>query len=299
MHFTKKPSTLVAILLLGASSAVAQGWESGPCTYHDYEGDKARLGESYDSSPGWCGTRYSSLNVGRVTAVSTMNPSLCNKCLEIQSADGDGPSTYVLAIDQKGAPGLDVARSSFASTFPHDNPLDPQTCRWRVVEDSYCSGVCFGVKEECSPGVRNDLPAYLLPKVESGKGYSPPAANPAPAPAPRPTTTTTQAPKPTTAPPQSPQNAPAPAPKNPSQSTATTTITHSSPSSSPSSSSPSSPTTTATAQPEAKVQAAGAESKPTPSPQATALYNKESAGWKVGPSLSLFVTISAIVVTLI
>ena len=46
--FASKGSIALAVLL-GATSVAAQ-WESGPCTYHDYEGDKALLGFAYDSS---------------------------------------------------------------------------------------------------------------------------------------------------------------------------------------------------------------------------------------------------------
>ncbi|KAJ3038337.1 hypothetical protein HDV00_000758 [Rhizophlyctis rosea] len=37
-------------------------------------------------------------------------------------------------------------------------------------DDSYCSGVCFGSPGECTPGLRNNLPAYLLPSVGSSDG---------------------------------------------------------------------------------------------------------------------------------
>ncbi|KAJ3289354.1 hypothetical protein HK104_007522 [Borealophlyctis nickersoniae] len=169
MHSNKSTSTLSLLLFLVLAGLVAdttaQAWSNGVrCTYHDYEGDKSRLGTSYDDSPGWCGYRYSVLDVSRITAVSGMDVALCGKCLEISGANG-GPSTYVMAVDQKGDPGLDVARTSFAKTFPGSNPLDPQSCRYRVVSDDYCAGICNGA--ECKPGVRNYLPAYLLPAAGS------------------------------------------------------------------------------------------------------------------------------------
>ncbi|KAJ2992211.1 hypothetical protein HDV02_003197 [Globomyces sp. JEL0801] len=110
------------------------------------------------------GTRYSKLNIARITAVHGLQAGLCNQCLEMMNANG-GPSVYVLAVDQKGDPGLDVAISSFSAAFPGANPLDPQTCKWRVVDPSKCGKICYGSKEECTPGVRNSLPAYLLPPL--------------------------------------------------------------------------------------------------------------------------------------
>jgi hypothetical protein len=111
------------------------------------------------------------LNIARITAVNGLNtPSNCNQCLEIS---GDGRSNqqpvYVLAVDQKGDPGLDIARSSYQKLFPDKNWLDPQICNWRVVDSSYCAGICVGTPEECNQGSRNLLPAYLLPKMTSAK----------------------------------------------------------------------------------------------------------------------------------
>ncbi|KAJ3278737.1 hypothetical protein HK104_002067 [Borealophlyctis nickersoniae] len=190
MHATYTLSTLSLALVAGlarTSVAAPAGWTEVPCTYHDYEGDKANLGAAYDNSPGWCGIRYSALNAARITAIDTMHESLCGKCLEIASSSGSGPSQYVLAIDQKGAPGLDVARTSFAAAFPGSNPLDPQSCMYRIVADEMCAGVCFGSAQECTPGVRNLLPAYLLPPVGSGSGGQQPQQPQ------QPTTTTTNA----------------------------------------------------------------------------------------------------------
>ena len=111
------------------------------------------------------------LNIARITAVNGLNtPSNCNQCLEII---GDGSSNqqpvYVLAVDQKGDPGLDIARSSYQKIFPDKNWLDPQICNWRVVDSSYCTGICVGTPEECNLGSRNLLPAYLLPKMTFAK----------------------------------------------------------------------------------------------------------------------------------
>ncbi|KAJ3066956.1 hypothetical protein HK102_007522, partial [Quaeritorhiza haematococci] len=82
-------------------------------------------------APGFCGHRYSKLNAARITAVNGLTPNMCNQCLEVSSASGNGPVQYILAIDKKVGEGLDVARTSFAAMFPGSNPLDPQTCRWR------------------------------------------------------------------------------------------------------------------------------------------------------------------------
>lgn len=137
---------------------------TGPCTYHDYEGDRQRLGLAYDTSPGWCGIRYSVLNVARITAVHGLGTGMCNQCLEMQGIQG-GPKVYVLAVDQKGGAGLDVAPSSFQAAFPGANILDPQTCSWRIVAPELCGTICYGSVEECTPGVRNLLPATLLPSI--------------------------------------------------------------------------------------------------------------------------------------
>jgi hypothetical protein len=149
-------------------------------TYHDYEGDRARLGRAYDNSPGWCGIRYSVLNVARITAINGMNAGLCNQCLEVQNVNG-GPVVYVLAVDWKADPGLDIARSSYAALTPGANPLDPQQVRYRVVDPSHCAGICQGTADECTPGRRNLLPAYLLPPgpfvaaTFGGSGGGPPS----------------------------------------------------------------------------------------------------------------------------
>jgi hypothetical protein len=154
-------------------------------TYHDYEGDRATLGRAYDNSPGWCGIRYSVLNVARITAVNGLGESMCNQCLEVQNANG-GPIVYVLAVDQKQGPGLDIARSSYAALTPAANPLDPQQVRYRVVDHSNCAGICQGTADECTPGRRNLLPANLLPPgpfVGASLGGSPrPAERSTPAP---------------------------------------------------------------------------------------------------------------------
>ncbi|OAJ37979.1 hypothetical protein BDEG_21947 [Batrachochytrium dendrobatidis JEL423] len=168
-------------------SAQSDGWSTGPCTYHPYEEDLARLGATaYDNAPGWCGIRYSALNIQRIVAVNGLGSSMCAQCLEFRNAAG-GPSMFVLAVDQKGAPGLDVSHTSFQNAFPGANALDPQTCSWRITSQSYCSGTCFGSPEECTPGQRNLLPAYLLPPVgSSGKPHPTPTPNSEPEPTPKP-----------------------------------------------------------------------------------------------------------------
>lgn len=157
---------LALLLTTTLHTVMAQSW-TARCTYHDYEGDQARYGiQAYDDSPGWCGIRYSSLNLARVTAAHTITPQLCGKCLAVQSASSSSaPVHYLLMIDQKGDPGLDIAKTSFQALFPNNNPLDPETCNFAVVDDKFCSGICFGSTDECTPGVRNSLPAYLLPPV--------------------------------------------------------------------------------------------------------------------------------------
>ncbi|KAI8898152.1 hypothetical protein BC833DRAFT_590977 [Globomyces pollinis-pini] len=137
-------------------------WITGQCTFHNYEGDMKSLGKQYDNTPGWCGIRYSKLNVARITAVHGLQANMCNQCLEMVNSKG-GPSVFVLAVDQKGDPGLDVAKSSFMATFPGANPLDPQSCKWRVVDPTKCGTICYGSKDECTPGKRNILPIQSLP----------------------------------------------------------------------------------------------------------------------------------------
>nr|KAJ3412749.1 hypothetical protein HK105_002264 [Polyrhizophydium stewartii] len=178
MRWTRAAGALVSAAL-AAAVAAQSSWQNGPCTYHPYEEDMARLGSAYDNSPAWCGFRYSALNVARIVSVNGMGDSQCGQCLEFRNAAG-GPSVFVLAVDQKGAAGLDISRSSFSAAFPGQNPLDPQTCAWRIVDPSNCVGICSGL--ECAtPGRRNMLPASLLPPVNGpparGAGVAaPPAA---------------------------------------------------------------------------------------------------------------------------
>jgi hypothetical protein len=141
------------------STIIAQGVRT---TYHPYEEDRQALGAAYDNSPGWCGIRYSVLNVARITAVHGMNENLCGRCLAVQNVNG-GPVVHVLAVDWKGDPGLDMARSSYQALNPGTNPLDPSVASYRIVDQSLCSGICQGGPEECTPGRRNLLPASLLP----------------------------------------------------------------------------------------------------------------------------------------
>ena len=141
---------------------------SGRCTFHPYEEDFARLGQDLDNSPGWCGIRYSVLNLARIVAVNGLEAKNCVQCLEVSSASG-GPKTFILAVDKKSDPGLDVAKSSYEAMFPGKNPLDPQLCQWKVVSYQKCGGICVAGEEECSTGKRNLLPAYLLPKYPSAQ----------------------------------------------------------------------------------------------------------------------------------
>ncbi|KAJ3304468.1 hypothetical protein HDV03_002812 [Kappamyces sp. JEL0829] len=138
-----------------------------PCTMNAYEQTfQAALSSDgmalLDSSAPWCGQRYSVLNNARIVSVSGMSSDLCNQCIEIVGA---GSSVYAWAVDQREAHGLDIAESSYQALFPNSNLLDPQTCQWRVVSPSYCGTICYGSAEECTPGVKNLLPASLLPSV--------------------------------------------------------------------------------------------------------------------------------------
>ncbi|KAJ3252414.1 hypothetical protein HK103_001581 [Boothiomyces macroporosus] len=152
---------------------IAAQWSTGLCTFHDYEGDYNRFGKALDNNPGWCGIRYSVLNVARITAMHGISASSCNQCLEFSAADGSGPSVYVLVVDQKGAEGLDVAQSSFAAAFPGKNSLDPETCRWRIVDPSKCGKICYADDPECNVGERNILaPAQLPPANQAPIGLN-------------------------------------------------------------------------------------------------------------------------------
>ncbi|KAI8926381.1 hypothetical protein BC831DRAFT_228438 [Entophlyctis helioformis] len=77
-------TTIVAaatLALAALPSVSAQNWQTGRCTYHPYEEDKARLGASYDNSPGWCGIRYSALNAARIVAVNGLGTGMCAQCI--------------------------------------------------------------------------------------------------------------------------------------------------------------------------------------------------------------------------
>lgn len=141
---------------------------TGRCTYHDYEGGMMKLGpEAYDNAPGWCGIRYSSLDLTRVMAINGINEGGCNKCYQVSSPYS---SLYILAIDYKADPGLDISKSGFQALFPNDDPLNPQVCDWQEVDFSFCADICNGVKEECSLGVRNLLPASILKTYSNDNG---------------------------------------------------------------------------------------------------------------------------------
>ena len=141
--------------------------ENTVATYHDYESALSIDPRALDNNGPFCGHRYSILNIARIAAVNLMNPALCNQCIEVQGLGPDaGPSVYMLAVDKKGASGLDIAGSSFQALFPSANILDPQRANWRVVDASLCGKICFGTTEECTIGYQNNLPGYLLPAMD-------------------------------------------------------------------------------------------------------------------------------------
>ena len=148
-----------AVFLIALAAAQGMSGSSARCTYHDYESYEPVA--SFENSPAWCGIRYSQLNLARITAVNGLGGDGCAKCLRVSGPAG---SLYVLAVDTKADPGLDIARSSFAA-ITNENVLNPISCSWTVVADSYCAGICTGTSEECTPGRRNLLPApYLVEK---------------------------------------------------------------------------------------------------------------------------------------
>ena len=61
---------LVPILLTSFTRAQMSSL-AGRCTTHDYELSLKQIGyPALDNSPGWCGIRYSMLNIARITAVN-------------------------------------------------------------------------------------------------------------------------------------------------------------------------------------------------------------------------------------
>ncbi|KAL2911792.1 hypothetical protein HK105_208725 [Polyrhizophydium stewartii] len=168
MHAASIAAVAAAVLAttVAAQSAASSDWKTGRCTYHPYQEDFAKQGAAADNAPGWCGIRYTALDVTRVVAINGVTAGQCAQCLEFRNAAG-GPSEFVLIIDEKGAEGLDISRSSFSAAFPGQNPLDPQTCAWRIVDPSNCAGICRGSALECTPGQRNLLPASMLPPLGS------------------------------------------------------------------------------------------------------------------------------------
>ncbi|RKO97737.1 hypothetical protein CAUPRSCDRAFT_10612 [Caulochytrium protostelioides] len=153
------PLAVAALLLASEVNAI-----TGRCTYHDYEAlQKEYTPSVFDNSPGWCGYRYSSMRLTHVMAMNGVTGLKCNTCYAVRDAvRADTPTQYILAIDQKGDPGLDIALTAFKQIFPNENPLDPQTCSWEEVDASNCFDICRGAAEECTQGVRNSLPAFLL-----------------------------------------------------------------------------------------------------------------------------------------
>lgn len=159
-------SLLVA--LVSAGIAPSSNWveQNIVATFHDYETALERDPRALDNNAPFCGHRYSILNTARIVAVNLMAADMCNQCIEIQGLGPDaGSSLFVLAVDKKGAGGLDIAGSSFQALFPTANILDPQRANWRVVDPALCGKICFGTTEECTVGFQNNLPGYLLPPM--------------------------------------------------------------------------------------------------------------------------------------
>jgi hypothetical protein len=149
---------MISVIISALISTTLSQWTSLPCTMHDYEGPLASDPRLYDNAAPYCGHRYSILNIARIVALPNMNPGLCNQCVEIRGEQ----SVYVLVVDQREAYGLDIASSSYQSLFPNDNVLNPHTCQYRIVDPSLCGKICYGSEQECTTGVRNLLPGYLL-----------------------------------------------------------------------------------------------------------------------------------------
>ncbi|NBO98911.1 MAG: hypothetical protein EBU90_02115 [Proteobacteria bacterium] len=106
------------------------------CTMHDYEGDQKRFGvAAYDNQPPWCGQKYSNYNVSRIMAMSIMTRTNCDKCFLVTGEK----SVYILGVDKKADPGLDIARSSFVELFPNSDPLNPQDCSFVQVPLWHCT----------------------------------------------------------------------------------------------------------------------------------------------------------------
>ena len=161
----------LASLLIAYVSAQGMSGSSARCTYHDYESYEPVA--NFENSPGWCGIRYSQLNLARITAVNGLGGDGCAKCLRVSGPAG---SLYVLAIDTKADPGLDIARSSFAA-ITNENVLNPVSCSWTVVADSFCSGICTGTAAECTPGQRNLFPAPYLVEQFGARPRAPQGLN--------------------------------------------------------------------------------------------------------------------------
>lgn len=130
------------------------------CTYHDYEGMYSTLGLALDNSPGWCGIRYSKLDLTRVIALNGINEKDCNKCIQIFGESG--LFEYVLVIDLKVAAGIDMSKSVMQKIFPSQDPLNPKSCSYNFVDFSFCSDICTGNKFECTESTRNIIPPYLF-----------------------------------------------------------------------------------------------------------------------------------------
>ncbi|RKO97768.1 hypothetical protein CXG81DRAFT_19658 [Caulochytrium protostelioides] len=130
------------------------------CTMHNYVEDQ-KNNPSYDNSPPSCGQRYSRLEVGYIMAINGGGGEQCNLCYAVtgQAANGQpaGPTVYILAVDRKGAEGLDIGQTAYQELFPGQNVLDPQKCDFKLVDASYCFNICQGNAEECTEGKSNSL----------------------------------------------------------------------------------------------------------------------------------------------
>ena len=141
--------TLAAAAVLVALQPVFGKDGVGACSYHPFIQGALPSPQTYAKITTSCGTEYGHLNIGYVMSIDDGTGSGCNRCYAVKS-QLTGKEVYILGVDIKGSPGLDIGESAWADLGHNErvNTNDPhhyanmQTCEWKQVAASNCAGIC-------------------------------------------------------------------------------------------------------------------------------------------------------------
>lgn len=161
MFFKRTSTTLAAAFALLALPSINADGGSGQCSYHPYIQVGLTDPGSYTKQTTSCGTEYGHLNIGYVMSIDDGTGLGCNRCYAVTS-QATGKQVYILGVDRKGSPGLDIGESAWAD-LGHDERSDTssplhyaqvQQCKWREVDASNCAGICKSQTPEldCTSG---------------------------------------------------------------------------------------------------------------------------------------------------